>query len=176
MVGRTALWMVVDSVHRRRSGAGTGAARVLAWVLRTVQGRAGGEGESMAGSGRGPGAGAGGDAPAGPVAAAVVAFGRGAVAAEAARVRDAGTRIAERAGELTAALEGVAIAAGGVYPGVPGGLLSGPALEECAALLARRARDAERETQHIAVGMNRAADLLVEADEEAARDVTGAGG
>lgn len=133
----------------------------------------------MAGSGRGPGAGAGGDASTGPVTAGLLAFGRVAVAAEAARVRDAGTRIAERVGELTAALEGVAIAVGGVHPGgpgAPGGLISIPALEECAALLARRARAAEWETQQIAVGMNRAADLLVEADEEAGRHVTGAGG
>lgn len=113
---------------------------------------------------------------AGPVAAALLQFERVAVAAEAARVASAGVCVAEQAVELAAALETAAAAAGGVQSGVPGGLLSGPALAECAALLVRRAREAEREAGEIAHGMTRAADQLAAADEEVSRHVARAAG
>ncbi|WP_354058635.1 hypothetical protein [Dietzia sp. 2505] len=124
----------------------------------------------MAGSepGRIPGA--------GPVAAALVAFERVAVVAEATRVREAGIRAAEQAGTLAAVLEQAVAAAGGTGAGPPGGVLSGAALAECAALLARRARDGVEETEQIAGCMESAAELLVGVDEEVARGVAGAGG
>ncbi|WP_344392941.1 hypothetical protein [Dietzia cercidiphylli] len=112
----------------------------------------------------------------GPVAAALVAFERVAVVAEAARVREAGVRAADQAGSLAAALEQAAAAAGGTGAGPPGGVLSGAALAECAALLVRRARDGVQETEQIAGRMESAAELLVGVDEEVARGVAGAGG
>lgn len=130
--------------------------------------------ESGAGPHTGPRVGP--SAEIGPVAAALLQFERVAVAAEAARVADAGTSVAGRAGELAAALEAAAVAAGGVQTGVPGGLVSGPALAECAALLIRRSQDSEREAREMASGMTRAADLLVAADEEVSRHVAGAAG
>lgn len=110
------------------------------------------------------------------MAAVLLQFERVAVAAEAARVAEAGDRVVEQAGELAAALETAAAAAGGVQTGAPGGLVSGPALAECAALLVRRARDAGREVGEVADGMARAADLLAAADEEVSRHVAGAAG
>ncbi|MDX2356192.1 hypothetical protein [Dietzia sp. PP-33] len=115
-------------------------------------------------------------AGAGPVTAALLGFERVAVAAEAVRVAESGARTAEHAAGLSAALDAAAVAAGGVQAGAPGGLLSGPALAECAALLARRARDAVGQAEELARGMGRAADLLVDADEEVAGDVAGAAG
>lgn len=112
----------------------------------------------------------------GPVASALLTFEQRAVAAEAARVREAGVRAAERSGGLVAALEEASAAAAGVRAGLSGGLLSGPALEECAGLLARRARAAVVDTDGIAGEMARASGLLAEADEEVARRVAGAGG
>ncbi|MFN3600284.1 MAG: hypothetical protein ACK4UY_02710 [Dietzia sp.] len=130
----------------------------------------------MAGSEPGAGriAGAGPEAGAGPVAAALVAFERVAVVAEAARVREAGVRAAEQAGTLVAALEQAGAAAGGAGP--PGGLLSGAALAECAALLERRARDAAVETEQVAERMGSAVEQLSQADEEVAHRVAGAAG
>ncbi|MDV8001652.1 hypothetical protein [Rhodococcus sp. IEGM 1408] len=131
----------------------------------------------MAGSGAGAGSGAEARrAVSGPVASALLAFEQVAVAAEAGRVREAGARVAERAGELIAALEEASAAASGVQAGVSGGLLSGPALAECAELLARRARAVATDTEGIAGEMERASGLLAEADEEGARRVAGAGG
>ncbi|MFN3340594.1 MAG: hypothetical protein ACK40Z_12920 [Dietzia sp.] len=120
--------------------------------------------------------GAGRIAGVGPVASALLAFERVAVVAEATRVREAGVRAAEQAGSLAAALEQAGAAAGGAGAGPPGGLLSGAALAECAALLARRARDAAVETEQVAECMESSAELLVEADEEVARRVAGAAG
>ncbi|MEH6381908.1 MAG: hypothetical protein V7768_09405 [Dietzia cercidiphylli] len=105
-----------------------------------------------------------------------MAFERVAVVAEAIRVREAGVRAAEQAGSLASALEHAGAAAGGSGAGPPGGVLSGPALAECAALLARRARDEAEETEQIAGRMESAAEMLVGADEEVARGVAGAGG
>ncbi|MGF0224758.1 hypothetical protein ACQR3Q_03190 [Dietzia natronolimnaea] len=107
------------------------------------------------------------------MAEALVAFERVAVVAEAARVREAGVRAAEQAGSLVAALEQAGAAAGGAGP--PGGVLSGATLSECAALLARRAREAAVETEQVAGRMESAAELLVGVDEEVARGVAGAG-
>ncbi|QGW25961.1 hypothetical protein GJR88_04511 [Dietzia sp. DQ12-45-1b] len=112
----------------------------------------------------------------GPVAAALVAFERVAVAAEATRVRAAGEHAAAGADSLAAVLGQAGEAAGCSGAGPPGGLLSGAALAECAALLLRRARDEAQETGRIAENMERAADLLVGADEEVARGVSGAAG
>ncbi|WP_146166318.1 hypothetical protein [Dietzia psychralcaliphila] len=132
----------------------------------------------------GPGSVAG--AGVGPVAAALVAFERVAVVAEATRVREAGVRAAEQAGSLAAvlgetsslaaALGEASAAAGGAGAAPPGGVLSGAALEECAALLARRAQDSAVETEQIAERMESAAQLLLETDEEVARRVAGAAG
>ena len=124
--------------------------------------------------GTGPDAGAWG-ARQGRVASALLAFEQVAVGAEAARVREAGARMAEQAGELVAALEVASAAAAGVQIGQQG-LLTGPALAECAALLARRARDCAVETARIGDAMTRAAGLLADADGEVARDVGGAAG
>lgn len=158
--------MVVRSIHRPLSRAGSGAAAPLAWIPERP-GLSGPEGAGlMAGSSTGSG----------PVAAALVAFERVAVVAEAARVREAGVRAADQAGSLAAALEQAAAAAGGTGAGPPGGVLSGAALAECAALLARRARDEAEETEQIAGRMESAAELLVGVDEEVARGVAGAGG
>ncbi|MEH6820836.1 MAG: hypothetical protein V7706_12905 [Dietzia psychralcaliphila] len=139
-----------------------------------------------AGPEAGPEAGVGPEAVAGPVAAALMAFERVAVVAEATRVREAGVRAAEQAGSLTAvlgetsslaaALDEACAAAGGAGAGPPGGVLSGAALEECAALLARRAQDSAVETEQIAERMESAAQLLLETDEEVARRVAGAAG
>lgn len=157
--------MVVRSIHRPLSRAGSGAAAPLAWIPERP-GLSGPEGAGlMAGS-----------SGSGPVAAALVAFERVAVVAEAARVREAGVRAADQAGSLAAALEQAAAAAGGTGAGPPGGVLSGAALAECAALLARRARDGVQETEQLAGRMESAAELLVGVDEEVARGVAGAGG
>ena len=109
-------------------------------------------------------------------AAAVLAFEQVVVAAEAARVRKAGRELAEGAVSLSAALEEASAVASAAQAGGVGGLLTGGALAECAALLARRSRDLAEETERSADGMVRAAGLLAAADEEVAGRVAGAGG
>ncbi|AWH93130.1 hypothetical protein A6035_14170 [Dietzia lutea] len=111
----------------------------------------------------------------GPLGAVVLAFEQVAVTAEAARVREAGRELAEGAVSLSAALEEASVVAAAAQAGGAGGLLTGGALAECAALLARRARDLEEETERSADGMARAAGLLAAADEEVAGRVAGAG-
>ena len=91
------------------------------------------------------------------------------------RLREAGAAGAEHAGELVAALTEASAAAAGMATAMPGGLISGPALAECASLLARRARDCVEQTDRIAEDMARAAGLLVTVDEEVARHVADAG-
>ena len=113
---------------------------------------------------------------AGPVGAGLVAFEQAAVTAEARRVREAGADTTESAASLVAALEEASAAAAGMGAGGPAVLLAGPALAECAALLARRARDLEAECARTADAMARAAGLLVDADEEVAGRVAGAAG
>ncbi|UVE96638.1 hypothetical protein [Dietzia sp. B32] len=115
-------------------------------------------------------------AVAGPLGAVLLAFEQVAVTAEAARVREAGADTADSAAGLVAALEEASAAAAGMGAGARTTLLTGPALAECAALLARRAREHEAESRRIAQAMVRAAGLLVEADEEVARSVAGATG
>ncbi|MBM7229538.1 hypothetical protein JTP68_03195 [Dietzia cinnamea] len=133
----------------------------------------------MAGQDGGAAAAAVGDTAAaavqGPLGAVVLAFEQAAVTAEAARVREAGRELAERAVSLSAALEEASAVAAAAHAG-GGGLFTGGALAECAALLARRARDLEEETERSADGMARAAGLLAAADEEVAGRVAGAGG
>lgn len=133
----------------------------------------------MAGQDGGAAAAAVGDTAAaavqGPLGAVVLAFEQAAVTAEAARVREAGRELAERAVSLSAALEEASAVAAAAHAG-GGGLLTGGALAECAALLARRARDLAEETERSADGMARAAGLLTAADEEVAGRVAGAGG
>lgn len=113
------------------------------------------------------GGGRGGPPPRG-VTGALVAFDHAAGRAEAVLVRDAGERTRRRADDLVAALDAASAAAGG--------LICGPALAECADLLARRARALAEETEWVAGGMDRALDALVTADEEVARRVAGAAG
>lgn len=133
----------------------------------------------MAGQDGGAAAAAVGDTAAaavqGPLGAVVLAFEQVAVTAEAARVREAGRELAEAAVSLSAALEAASAVAAAAHAG-GGGLLTGGALAECAALLARRARDLEEETERSADGMARAAGLLAAADGEVAGRVAGAGG
>lgn len=105
-----------------------------------------------------------------------LAVDRLAVVGEAIRVREVGERASTDATELVSALEEASAAASGMAAAVPGGLISGPALAECAALLARRARDCAAATDRIAEGMTRAVGLLAEADEEVARGVADAAG
>ncbi|MDN5723138.1 MAG: hypothetical protein L0H20_09095 [Corynebacterium sp.] len=100
------------------------------------------------------------------VAGALVAFEQVAVVAAAAGVRDAGARTAEDVRELVAALDAAAVAASQ--------LVCGPALAECADLLARRARDVHAESDTVAADMERAVGTLVDADEEVARHVADA--
>ncbi|MFL0577783.1 hypothetical protein [Dietzia sp. 179-F 9C3 NHS] len=88
--------------------------------------------------------------------------------AQARRIADAGERARQRADVLAAALEAAATAASG--------LACGPALAECAVLLARRARDLAGDTAAIAEGIDRALATLGRADEEVARRVAGAAG
>lgn len=107
----------------------------------------------------------------GPLGAALLAFEQVAVTGEAARVRDAAADTAAGAAGLVAALGEASEAAP-----MPAALLTGPALAECAALLARRAREFEAESERTADAMTRAAGLLVVADEEVARRVGGAAG
>lgn len=109
-------------------------------------------------------------------AAPFVAFDQIAVSGGAARVRDAGSQTGQSAADLVAALEEASAAAAGVQVGAAGGLLSGPALAECAALLARRAADHVAETDGMAGRMIGGAALLAEVDEEVAHRVAGAAG
>ena len=106
----------------------------------------------------------------------LLAFEQVAVTAEAARVREAGAVTVDSAAGMVSALAEASAAAAGMAAGGAGALLTGPALAECAALLARRARDHEAQSRRIAEAMTRAAGLLVEADEEVARGVAGAAG
>lgn len=110
-----------------------------------------------------------------PVGAALLAFERVAVVGQAIRLRGAGAAGAVHAAELVAALEEASAAASGMAAAMPGGMLCGPALAECAALLARRARDCAAETDRIAEDMTRTSGLLATADEEGARGVAEAG-
>lgn len=112
----------------------------------------------------------------GAFGAMLLAFEEVAVTAEAVRVREAGADTADSAAGLVAALEEASAAAAGMAAGGPGALLTGPALAECAALLARRSRDHEADSQRIAEATTRAVGLLVEADEEVAHGVAGAAG
>ena len=105
-----------------------------------------------------------------------LALDRTGVATAARRIRAAGAGVADDAQELVAALEEASAAAAGVRMGPGAGLVTGPALTECAAILARRVRDVARETGELAREMTRAAGLLADADEEVARRVSGAGG
>ena len=91
-------------------------------------------------------------------------------------MRDAAADTAAGAAGLVAALGEASEAAAGMGAGGPAALLTGPALAECAALLARRAREFEAESERTADAMTRAAGLLVVADEEVARRVGGAAG
>lgn len=130
------------------------------------------QGERAGGGVAAPGA----TAEAGPLGAVLLAFEQTAVTAEAARVRDAGVDTAASAADLVAALEEASAAAAGMAAGGAVALLTGPALAECADLLARRAREHEAQSRRIAEAMARAAGLLAEADEEVARGVTGTAG
>lgn len=109
-----------------------------------------------------------------------LAFGRDMIAEHARQVRTAGEYCTEHASGLVAALEEASAAASGMSAvlasAVPGGLMSGPALTECAALLARRASDCATETDRLAADMPRIAEGLVAADEEVARRVSRAAG
>ena len=109
-----------------------------------------------------------------PAGAPLLAFEQMAVAGGAARVRDSGERTAQAAADLVAVLEEASAAAAGVQAGAAGGLLTGPALAECAVLLARRAADHVADTERMAEGMTGGAALLVEADEEVAHRVNDA--
>lgn len=104
----------------------------------------------------------------GGIAGAVVAFDQTAVRGAADEVRAAGERTVEDTREMVAALEAASAAATG--------LLCAPALAECADLLARRARSVEAETEGVATGMESAAGVLAETDEEVARRVADAAG
>lgn len=104
----------------------------------------------------------------GRVAGALLAFEQVAVVASAAGVRDAGARTLEDTRGLVAALDAASAAAGH--------LMCGPALAECAGLLARRARNLESESDTVAAGMERAMGTLVDADEEVARRVADVAG
>ena len=98
------------------------------------------------------------------------------VAAAADRVRGVGGTASAETTELVRALEDASAAASG-WAGVgPAPLLSGPALAECAALLARRARDLVAETDRIAEHMVSAARHLDAVDQEVAGRVAGAAG
>jgi len=104
----------------------------------------------------------------GGIGGPVVAFEQAAGLGAADDVRAAGARTVDDTRGLVAALDAASAAATG--------LLCGPALAECASLLARRVRDVERETDGVAAGMERAAGGLVDADEEVARRVADAAG
>ena len=112
--------------------------------------------------------------------ASALSFGRDMIAEHARRVRTAGEYCTEHASGLVAALEEASAAASGMSSvlagAAPGGLMSGPALAECAALLARRASDCATETDRLAADMPRIAEGLVAADEEVARRVSRAAG
>lgn len=99
---------------------------------------------------------------------AVVAFEQVAVRAAAIGVRESGAGVVTEAWGLVAALEAASVAATG--------MLSGPALAECADLLARRARALETEADAVAEGMQRGVADLVAADEEGAGRVADAAG
>lgn len=116
-------------------------------------------------------------APDGPAhgRAELLSFERVAVLGQASRIHDAGAAGAKHAAELVAALEEASAAVAGMATAVPGGLISGPALAECAGLLARRARDCAAQTDRIAEDMSRAAGVLAAADEEVAFRVADAG-
>lgn len=122
------------------------------------------------GSGHTAGSGAGdwGGPPTGGVTGALVAFDHAAGRAAAMVIREAGERTRRQADGLVAALDAASAAAGG--------LVCGPALAECADLLARRARALAEETVGTADGMDLALGALVGADEEVARRVAGAAG
>ncbi|WP_264888599.1 hypothetical protein [Dietzia sp. NCCP-2495] len=104
----------------------------------------------------------------------IVSVAQAVVATAAGRVREAGGTASAEAVELVRALEDASAAASG-WAGVgPAPLLSGPALAECAALLARRARDLAAEIDRIAEDMVGSAGYLGAVDREVAGRVTGA--
>ncbi|MCD2261490.1 hypothetical protein K3888_02130 [Dietzia aurantiaca] len=108
--------------------------------------------------------------------AELLAFQQAAVLGQAVRIRETGEAGATRSAELVGALEEASAAASGMAAAVPGGVLCGTALAECAALLARRARDSAEESERIARAMTRGVGLLAEADEEVANRVSRAAG
>ena len=112
--------------------------------------------------------------------ASALSFGQDVIDGYARQVRVAGQECAEQASELVEALEEASAAASGMSSvlagAAPGGLMSGPALAECAALLARRASDCATETDRLAADMTQIAGGLVTADEEVARRVSRAAG
>lgn len=112
----------------------------------------------------------------GPIEAALLAFDRDAVAGQAVRIREVGERMPSDAASLVAALEEASAAAAGMAGALATGLSSGAALAECAALLARRARDCADGNRRIAEDMTHSADLLADVDEEVAGRVAGAAG
>lgn len=103
-----------------------------------------------------------------------LAFDRAAVEKRAARVSDAGECVPSEAAALVAALDEASAAAVGLAGALPSGLMSGAALAECAALLARRASDSAAETRRIAEAMMSSAALLADTDAEVAGRVSGA--
>lgn len=105
----------------------------------------------------------------------LLSFERLTVAGHADSLREAGPAGAGHAEELVAALTEASTAAAGMAGTLPGGVLSGPVLAECAALLARRVRHFVDETDRIAEDMTRAAGQLVSVEEEVARRVAEAG-
>lgn len=105
---------------------------------------------------------------AGAIGAAMVEVEQAAIRAEASGVRQSGAHVVEHAAGLAAALDAASAAAAG--------MLSGPALAECADLLARRARALEAEADSVADGMERGVGTLVAADEEGAGRVADAAG
>lgn len=108
------------------------------------------------------------DTGVGGIGEALVAFEQIAVRTAAVGVRESGVEVVEGARGLVAALDAASVAATG--------MLSGPALAECADLLARRARDLEAEADTVAGGMERGVGTLVAADEEGAGRVADAAG
>ena len=108
--------------------------------------------------------------------AGLLAFQQVAVLGQAVRIREAGEAGATRSAELVGALEEASAAASGMAAAVPGGVTCGPALAECAALLARRARDSAEETRRVAGAMTRGVGLLTGEDEEVAFRVSRAAG
>ncbi len=174
--------MIVETFHSPPPGAESGGGALLAWVAGLVGAGRKGNGH-MAGQETGTvreagevGAGRGAPREVYPGGAPFLALDRALAVGRAAQVREAGEQVGGGAGDLVAALEEAASAASGMAAALPEGLISGPALAECAALLARRARDFAAESDRVAHRMRRSAGFLVAADEEVARHVADAAG